>query len=733
MSIKYVSWAMVASAAVLLSALAVGLHFSSETRRHFNDLTESWTIYSTQAEQTGDWISALRSHLGYGGIIHNFKNYVIRQDESYRTEVLQQLERFDAVVLQYQASDPSQVEQDALHDIVETIDQYRENLAIADRAEAAHWPAERTDSLVRVDDEAAIAGLATLEAVWRETRQQSTTRLLDAVQRGETLTILGFVAMFLLVLAAAVLSALIFALARNVRQSVARLAEELETRMRVERSEKLLAEVVEQSPATILITNTTGVIRYVNRRFEDASGWSRDDVIGQTPKFLESGDTTREDYNDIWQRVRNGDRWQGLFRNLRRDGTSFWVETVILPLRGADGVIHSFVGVGEDITDRREARDQVVRAQKLEAVGLLAGGIAHDFNNILSTIVGSAHLAADEAVPDSDQARDIEQISIGARRAKALVRQLLGFARREPSQTQPIELCSAIGEAAQLLRAAIAPTISIEEPQTCPSLVLADQTHLHQILINLGTNAAEAIGGQPGTIRISVSQLEDPSADLSSRPDGWIQLCVDDDGPGISEPERQRVFDAFYTTKPLGKGSGLGLAVVQGLVQDMGGRIRIGTSPQGGAQFCVLLPAAAASADHIALAEIKALPRGHGHILLVDDRTEVAATYRRVLESFGYRVDAFTSPQIALKVFSEKPERFDLVISDVVMPEMSGTDLVTAARKLRPDLPAILWTGFKRSAVSVPGRQPTVLDKPVDPLDLARAVHDQLQGTSSPQ
>lgn len=730
MSIKYVSWAMIASAAVLLLALAIGLHFSSETRRHFNDLTESWTIYSTQSEQTGDWISGLRGHLGYGGIIHNFKNYVIRQDDSYRSEVLEQLERFDALVLQYQASDPSPAERSALQDIVDTVNQYRENLAIADRAAAAQWPAERTDAFVRVDDMAAIAGLVTLETVWREARQQSTTRLIDAIRRGESLTIMGFVAMFLLVLAAAVLSALIFALARNVRQSMAQLATELQARVRVERSEKLLAEVVEQSPATILITDTTGVIRYVNRRFEQASGWPRDEVIGKTPKFLESGDTSREDYNDIWQRLRNGDRWQGLFRNVRRDGVSFWVETVILPLRGADGVIHSFVGVGEDITDRREARDQVVRAQKLEAVGLLAGGIAHDFNNILTTIVGSAHLAAEEALPDSDQAHDIEQISIGARRAKALVRQLLGFARREPSRTEPIELCGAISEAAQLLRAAITPTISIEEPQSCPSLVLADQTHLHQILINLGTNAAEAIGGRPGSIRISVSQQNEPSADLPSRPDGWIMLCVDDDGPGIPEPERQRIFDAFYTTKPLGKGSGLGLTVIQGLVQDMGGRIQIGTSPEGGAQFCVLLPAAA-STDRAALAEIDAVPRGHGRILLVDDRTEVAATYRRVLESFGYRVEAFTSSEIALKAFREKPDRFDLVITDIVMPVLSGTDLVTAVREQRPDLPAILWTGFKRSTVNVPGRQPIVFDKPVDPVELARAVHDQLHGANS--
>lgn len=725
-SIKHLSWAMIASAVVLIWALAAGLHFGAETRRHFADLTESWTLYSSEAEQTGDWISAIRGHLGYGGIIHNFKNYVIRQDPGYRDEVLRQLERFDGVVAAYRASEPSEAEQAALGDIVDTVARYRDNLAIADRGAAANWPAERTDGLVRVDDARAIAGLATLETVWRDARRQGTARLIDAVRRGETLTITGFVAMFLLVVAAAVLSTLIFVLARNVRRSVARLAEELAARARVERSEKLLAEVVEQSPATILITDTGGVIRYVNRRFEQASGWPREEVIGQTPKFLESGDTPRDDYREIWRLLRNGDRWQGLFRNLRRDGSSFWVDTVILPLRGTDGVIHSYVGVGEDITDRREARDQVARAQKLEAVGLLAGGIAHDFNNILTTIVGSAHLAAEEAPPGSEQAQDIAQISIAARRAKALVRQLLGFARRETSKSEPIKLDGAIGEAADLLRAAIAPTIVIETPDDAPICVLADQTHLHQILINLGTNAAEAIGERPGCVRFSVERLTDPPADLPGRPDGWVQLCVDDDGPGIPEVERQRVFDAFYTTKPLGKGSGLGLAVVQGLVQDMGGLVRIGTSRDGGARFCVLLPAAAATAGQRAVPKAGVAPHGHGRLLLVDDRTEIAATFRRVLERLGYRVDAFTAPEIALKAFREKPDRVDLVISDVVMPGMSGTELVTEMRKLRPDLPVVLWTGFKRAALDLPGPVPAVLSKPVDPLDLARAVHEAL-------
>jgi len=729
-SIKRTAWVAAAAAFLMLATVTAGLYLGTQTRKQFGDIAGSWSGYADDAEKKGVWISSLRGYLGYGGIIHNFKNYIIRRDEFYRTRMLDQLTQFDAVMASYLAEPLPQDERRALTTIRGTIDEYRANLAVAERAARGDWPAERTDRLVRVDDTQAILALQSLESIWRENRRLSTERIIAAVGRGESLIAVGFLSMALLVLSAVVLAALIAVLARDGRRAMERLRHELETRTHLERSQRLLAEVVEQSPATIIVTDEAGVISYVNRRFEEISGWTRDEVVGQTPRLLASEDMSRTGYSALWETLRSGHPWTGVFRNLRKDGSSYWVETLILPLRNPDGQIHSYVGIGEDITDKREARDQVARAQKLEAVGLLAGGLAHDFNNILTSIIGSAHLARCEAPPGSDLDQDIEQIEIGARRAQSLVRQLLAFARREPARPQPIELCSIIEEVGKLVRAAIPPTVSIAAPDRCAAVVMADPTHLHQVLMNLCTNAAEAIGDRNGTVRLYCSRLDAPPGGLPERPQGWVRLTVEDDGPGVPESVRSRIFDAFYTTKPLGKGSGLGLSVVQGLVDDMGGRVSVETSERGGARFSVWLPAC--DADALAQADDEtALQRGSERIMLVDDQAEIAATYRRILTRLGYRVEAYSSAEIALKAFLHHPARVDLVISDVVMPEMSGPELASAMRRTRPDLPVILWTGYNPATAHLDGRPAAVLEKPVEPASLARAVRLEIDGTAA--
>lgn len=727
-SIKRTAWVTAAAALLVMATVTAGLYLGTQTRKQFTDIAGSWSGYAEDAEKKGVWISSLRGYLGYGGIIHNFKNYVIRQDESYRTRMRDQLTQFDAVMASYLAEPLPEDELRALTTIRETIDEYRAKLAVAERAAQGDWPAERTDRLVRVDDTEAILALQNLEAIWRENRRLSTERIITAVSRGESLIAVGFLSMALLVISAFALAALIGVLARNGRRAMDRLRDELEMRTRLERSHRLLAEVVEQSSATIIVTDEDGAISYVNKRFEDVSGWNRGEVVGQTPRFLGSGDMSRTEYSALWETLRSGHPWTGVFRNRRKDGSSYWVETLILPLRNPDGRIHSFVGIGEDITDRREARDQVARAQKLEAVGLLAGGLAHDFNNILTSIIGSAHLARCEAPPESDMDKDIEQIEIGARRAQALVRQLLAFARREPARPQPVELCAIIEEVEKLVRAAIPPTISIATPQRCGAVVMADPTHLHQVLMNLCTNAAEAIGDRTGTIRFYCSETDAAPDGRPQRPQGWVRLTVEDDGPGIPEDARSRIFDAFYTTKPLGKGSGLGLSVVQGLVDDMGGQVSVEAAEGGGARFSVMLPASDAAV--VQATDEQALARGTERIMLVDDEAEIAATYRRVLSRLGYRVEAYSSAEIALKAFLHHPERVDLVISDVVMPEMSGPELASKMRRTRPDLPVILWTGYNPASAQLGGRPAAVLEKPVEPVSLARAVRGEIDGVS---
>ena len=717
----------IASVLLLSLAVSLGVFLGIQTRAQFREIEASWASYSDHVGNRGVWISSIRGYLGYGGIIHNFKNYVLRQDARYLGRTRDQIGRFDAVVAEYLAQPHAPEERAMLDVIAATIAEYAANLAIAEQAVADGWEPERTDRAVKVDDTAGIRALADLEELWRANRAISTERIRAAVSRGQALIWIGFASIVALVFAALLIGYLLILLLRDMRGTLARLSEELAARRRLEKSEGRLAQVVEQSPATIFITDTEARILYANRRFEELTGWSRQEVEGKTPRFLQSGDTPQSEYDRIRARLMRGEDWHGVFRNRRKDGGSYWAETSILPLVGADGTIESFIGIGEDITEKRRAREQVARAQKLEAVGLLAGGIAHDFNNILTTIVGACHLAEMDAAPGSDLAGEIEQIDIAARRAQSLVRGLLTFARREPGRPQANDLCAIINEVARLLRAAMPPTVTMD----CRAvrgrvLVMADHTHLHQIVMNLCRNAAEAIGGAQGSIRLTVGPFRPaPGEGYAANPAGWVRLEIRDDGPGMSPETRRHLFDPFFTTKPLGKGSGLGLAVVSGLIGEIGGTISVDSEPGEGARFIVVLPGATQTAEDAA-PDTTEIPRGRERLVLVDDETEIAATFRRFLLRLGYQVEAFTSPVVALERIREDPARFDLMISDMVMPGMSGAELVGAVRGLRPDLPVIFCTGYNPSGIDISGLAPEVMSKPVDPATLGRRIRAML-------
>ena len=716
---------------LLIITVSLGLYLGTETRAQFRKIETSWFGYAGDVGQKGIWISSLRGYLGYGGIIHNFKNYVLRQDQVYLGRARAQIAQFETLMAAYRAEVESPQERAALEVIQATIATYAAKLPLAIRAANEGWDVARTDREVKVDDTAAVGALEELEAIWRARRAVSTGRIVASVGEGERLIWIGFAALAALMLAALALGLLLLLLLRDLRRAVQRLSRELATRRRVEQSEMRLAEAVEQSPATIFITDTEARILYANRRFEEVTGWQRDAIEGQTPRILQSGDTPPEVDAEIRARLARGESWQGVFRNRRKDCGSYWAETTIVPLRGPEGEVRNFIGIAEDITEKRAAREQVARAQKLEAVGLLAGGIAHDFNNILTTIVGAAHLAGLDAPKGSDLAAEIEQIEIAARRGQSLVRGLLTFARREPGRPEPNDLGAVIAEAARLLRASMPPTVTLDCTQAAaPMMVMADHTHLHQIVMNLCRNAAEAIGGAPGAIRIAIERLDaEASEGLPRRRDGWVELRVADDGPGMAEETRARLFDPFYTTKPLGKGSGLGLAVVSGLVEEMGGSIAVESQPGEGAEFRLILPGASAVAA-MAEAETEDLPRGRERLVLVDDEPEVAATYRRVLLRLGYQVEAFTSPKIALDHVRADPRRPDLLITDMVMPDLNGEELAAALRELRPDLPVIVCSGYAPAGIALTGPKPAVLDKPVDPVALAKRVRAMLDATN---
>lgn len=710
----------------LLITLLIATFFGLSSNEQFRRMEGNWSEYSETAGRKGMLISAIRGQLGYGGIIHNFKNYVLRQDPDYLAATRAQIAQFDATVAAFRSLDLAPEELQALTTIEQTIRKYEAMLPIAMDAAEQGQPPDRTDRRVRVDDGPAIAALAALETYWFDLETRSADRIGGTLAEGQALVRMGLVMVLAMALAAVVIGWLVLSLIRNLRGAVDELEVELTERRKLERSESRLATVVEQAPTTIFMTDTDARIVYVNATFEKLTGWSAEEVIGRTPSFLQSGETPRSVYREIRQKLASGERWSGVFLNRKKDGSTHWVDTMILPLVESDGSIRHYVGMGADITEERKAREQLVRAQKLEAVGQLAGGVAHDFNNILTTIVGASHLAALDAPEGSELAEEIRQIDVAARRAQLLVRELLAFARREPTRTANVDLGGVVDEVTGLLRASIPPTVRIETAIEDENiLVRGDATHLHQILMNLCRNAAEALAGKPGSIRIGVERV---AGDDDGEP-ARVRLSVSDDGPGIPPEIRDRLFEPFYTTKPIGKGSGLGLAVVHGLVSDMGGSVSVESTPGKGAVFSVLLNSTEAAAA-VEAEEAGGLPSGTERVLLVDDEADVAGVIRRVLLRLGYRVEAYTSPRTALSRFRRSPMSYDILISDVVMPEIGGEEFVSEIRGIR-DIPTILCSGYAPKELAVPGTPPAALRKPVDPAALAQTVRDLLDGKAA--
>ena len=716
-----------ASVVLLVLTVSLGIFLGVQTRAQFREIEASWTDYSDGVGRKGVWISSIRGYLGYGGIIHNFKNYVLRQEDVYLDRTEEQIAQFMATTLEYLDATVDPDERKAIVAVRRTIERYGAALPIAVQAAEEGWDVARTDAAVRIADSEAIAALVDLEYLWTVNRQISADRMLAAVSRGQTLIWIGFVSIAALIVSSLLIGWLLIILLRDMRGAMSQLSQELHKGRKLQKSNERLARAVEQSPATIFMTDTDARIIYANRQFEKLTGWTREEVIGQTPRFLQSGDTPTAEYEAIRKRLAKGQDWQGIFRNRCKDGESYWAETKILPLVASDGTIQNYIGIGEDITEKRQAREQVARAQKLEAVGLLAGGIAHDFNNILTTIVGSAHLAGLDAPKGSDIAVEIEQIDIAARRAQSLVRGLLTFARRAPGIARPNDLGAIISEVSRLLRASMPPTITLDCTGVDSNLiVLGDETYLHQIVMNLCRNAIEAIGGSVGVIKVGAHKMGgDLPEGLADRPDGWVLFEVCDNGPGMSAETSRKLFDPFFTTKPLGKGSGLGLAVVLGLIEEMGGTIDVTSQPKQGACFTICLPGADGGSAQPA-PEKTEIPRGREHIVLVDDQAEIAATFRRVLLRLGYRVDAFTSPLAALEHIRAAPDRPDLLISDMVMPQMGGEELVNAVRELRPQIPVIFCTGYNPSGLKINGPVAEIMNKPVDPAKLARRIRSMI-------
>ncbi|GMV92134.1 MAG: hypothetical protein AMXMBFR82_19120 [Candidatus Hydrogenedentota bacterium] len=496
-----------------------------------------------------------------------------------------------------------------------------------------------------------------------------------------------------------------------------------------------LAIALEQAAEAVVVTNARGEITYVNPAFERITGYSRDEAHGQNPRILKSGEQDDEFYDELWETLGRGKVWSGKLKNRRKDGNLYDAEMTVSPVLDESGSITSYVAIQRDVTDELALERRVSQSQKLEAVGTLAGGIAHDFNNILGAILGYGQLIAEAVPPGSETHDDITNLLEAAHRATELVRQILAFSRRSEEDLQVIEIGLIAKEALKLLRPSLPATIEIRaDIDVTGTTVLADPTQIHQVLMNLCTNSYHSMREKGGTLTVSLKPFGVDAAIAGSNPDlrqgDYVRLTVADTGHGISPENLERVLEPFFTTKEQGEGTGLGLSTVHGVVKSHGGALTIYSEVGAGTTVHVYLP----QATHKRQAEaetIQDVPSGHERILLLDDEAALVRILERGLRKLGYAITSETNPVDALALFKSDPNAFDIVISDLTMPKMTGMEFAAEIRTIRPDLPVVIASGHAddslRERIAGIGVS-YFLAKPIRVPEVARLIRSILGG-----
>ncbi len=393
------------------------------------------------------------------------------------------------------------------------------------------------------------------------------------------------------------------------------------------------------------------------------------------------------------------------YRISRPDGIVRWIRDRAFPIRDRTGAIGRVVGTAQDITEYRTLEEQFHQAQKMEAIGTLAGGIAHDFNNILTAIVGYTELSRLLLEGNPTVQEHLGAVLQAANRATELVGQILTFSRQQMHERRPIQLRPVVAETLKLLRATIPSTIEFDLWLAADvPVVLADAIQVHQIVMNLGTNAWHAMKDRTGRLQVKLEKcLVDPALAATQprlRPGAYACLSVNDTGCGMDQATLQRIFEPFFTTKAPGEGTGLGLAVVHGIMTSHDGAVTVDSRPGEGTTFRLYFPAHEGEAEAAALTD-GLVPRGRGErLLFVDDEELLCRLGREALAALGYEVEFTTQPATALALIQADPGRFALVLTDQTMPGMTGLLLASRLLQIRPGLPIILMTGYSAMLTS---------------------------------
>lgn len=492
--------------------------------------------------------------------------------------------------------------------------------------------------------------------------------------------------------------------------TVQRALERLDINEKLKRSQEersILMMAIDQTDEAIIITDADAAIEYVNPAFIDITGYEKEELIGKNPSILQSGKTDEKVYKDLWEKIASGKKWQGRFVNRKKDGTEYLEEGTISPMLDERGKITNYIGVKRDITEHESMTRQIQHTQKIESLGILTGGIAHDFNNMLAGILGNAGLARMKQAPGSPAIEHIQNIELAAQRASELTNQLLAYTGKGKFVTQTVNINTLIEEMGYLLNTVISSNAIIRYNFTedIPNIE-GDLSQIRQVIMNLITNASDAISKRSGFINITTGSMYCDAAYLKStyfmaelKEGDYVFIEVSDTGSGMDEDVLAKIFDPFFTTKP--EGRGLGLAALLGIVRGHKGIVKVYSEPNRGTTFKVLFPVSTRPVkSEIPDSNGEEEWKAKGTTLVADDDEDVLDVMQDILKQLGFEVLTARDGKEAVEAYNENHENIDLVILDMTMPRLDGSQVLGELKKTNAAVKVILTSGFTEEDIT---------------------------------